>query len=867
MTDRHDSPIDDAVAAVRDDVPSDAVTAEATARVWRRLSERLADPAPLRGCADVQALLPAHLAGQLGERRAKLVDDHTRECVACRRALIALRRGGERPAVARAGRGVRIPPALRLAAAVLIAVGAGALVWTTAADWHAARSFEAVVASAEGGLLRVSGDAVQPAAPGDVVRAAERLRTEREGGAMLRLSDGTLVEMDARSQLRFTAGRRGSTIRLERGNVLVHAADQGPRRLAVATEDCLVTVRGTIFAVSSGLSGSRVSVIEGQVEVRRGGNLDLLQPGDQVTTNALLAEVPVERDIAWSRDADSHVALMHELRSLRRDIALAVDAGTPRRSTRLLEVAPPHTVAYVAMPNLTEGLATARSVLTGRLASSPALRSWWEEQVASQGFDRELEQLVERLRPLGASVGDEIVAVLTEGTLEQDGGPILLATLRDPAGFVAALASEIARLAEQGEAPLALVDDPDGTPPDEAEWLVWVEGDLAVMAPAAEPLRAVAAAVRNPADNPFRDTELAARLADAYADGVGWLAGVDVHSLLASAGADADESEILEQLGLLDASTLIVEHHREGERATTAASLDFAEDRHGLAAWLAEPAPMGSLSFFSPQTAMVSAAVAKDAVEMFDDLVGTLSAKDNGVLDGLEEFRRETGIDLREDLAVALGGEGAFGIDGPVLPVPSWKLVLEVYDPARLQSSLERAVAEVSRRLEADGRSPLMLLPQEAAGHTFWVLSSPDAPVTAAWVMSDGFLVVGPTTAVLRHALMVRSSGASLPSSAQLRDLLPPSPWTDCSALAYQNLGDLAEAASKAGLLGELPPSTDLSLLGEPSLFCLWAEPRRITVAGTGPSLIEALPLGGLGHSHPRRTTGRAGATGVSSSP
>ncbi len=867
MTDRHQSPIDDAVAAVRNDVPSDAEVAAATGRVWQRVTDRLADAGPLRGCDDVRALLPAYLAGQLGERREMLIADHTRECVACRRELIALRRGEGEPRSLQARSGVRIPAWLRLAAAGLLVVAAGALTWRLSGDWLAARGFEATVVTADGGLVVVAGNGTRALHAGDTVAVAQRLRTERDGGAMLRLSDGSLVEVDARSELQFTAGQRGSTIRLERGNVLVHAADQGRGRLAVATDDCLVTVRGTIFAVSNGLTGSRVSVIEGEVEVRHQGNLDRLQPGDQVTTGAALAAVPVERDIAWSRDADRHIALLHELTALKRDIARAVESAQPRRSTRLLELAPAGTVAYAAMPNLTEGLTTARSILAGRLATSPTLKEWWNEQVADKGFDRELEQLVERLRPLGSSIGDEIVATLTERTVTGDGGPIVLAGLSDSAGFVSALQSEIARLATEGKTPLALVADPDGELPSDVAWLVWVEGDLAVAATDAVDLRAAAAAVRDPEANPFRNTELSGRLEEAYSDGVAWLVGIDVHSMLASAGDDAGEMQVLERFGLLDATTLIVEHHREDSRGATEASLDFADDRHGVAAWLAEPAPMGSLGFFSPQTAMVSAAVAKDAVEMFDDLVGTLASVDQEVLAGLDEIRQETGIDLREDLAVALGGEGAFGIDGPILPVPSWKLVLEVYDPVRLQATLERAVAEVNRRLEAEGEPPLTLSSQNAAGVTFWVLSGSTSPVSVAWVMSDGYLVAGPTTAVLRHALMVRSSGVTLPSSGTLQNLLPPSPFTDCSALAYHHLGDLAQTAAQAGLLGELPPGVDLTALGEPSLFCVWAEPRRITVAGNGPSLIEALPLGSLGQASPRRATGRTGTTGVSSAP
>ena len=45
----------------------------------------------------------------------------------------------------------------------------------------------------------------------------------------------------------------------------------------------------------------------------------------------------------------------------------------------------------------------------------------------------------------------------------------------------------------------------------------------------------------------------------------------------------------------------------------------------------------------------------------------------------------------------ALGGEFAFALDGPVLPKPSWKLVVEVYDPARLQATLEWAVGRLNR--------------------------------------------------------------------------------------------------------------------------------------------------------------------------
>ncbi len=869
MNDRipsHEPLIDAAVDAVRTDQPTPETVEAATARVWQQLA---AESAPLRGCADVQALLPGFVAGTLGERRGLLVSDHTRECVACRRALMELRRGAVASLTASARPSWRVPTFLRVAAVALLVVGAGALTFKLGGDLLADRRVDAVVTAADSGLLAVGPDGSQPLSAGDHIRAHEHIRTERDGGAMLRLADGSMVELDARSELSLTADRRGTTIDLARGNVLVHAADQGSGRLAVRTNDCEVLVKGTIFSVSNGLKGSRVSVVEGKVEVRRGGARDLLLPGDQITTDDSLAQVSVERDIAWSRNADAHIALLKELRSLRHDIAVAVEGDSQRSTSRLLALAPAGTVLYAAMPNVAQGLASARSILLNRLSSSPTLRGWWDEQVASRGFDTEVEALLEHLRPLGSAVGNEIAVLLGERVLTGSGGPVLVAELADPAGFVSLLQTEIDRLQAEGHPGLVLVDDPLAAPPAGAQWMIWVHGDIAIAATTADDLQAVARVALDPAEAaPFQDSDLYNRLQAAYADGVGWLFGIDVHRMLteAATGDEAHDTRLLEQLGLLDASTLVVEHHREGERASTQASLDFSAPRKGIAAWLAAPAPMGSLEFFSPQTTLVSAAVAKDALEMFDDLVAMLATAAPDAVGAIDSFRTEHGIDLRTDLAAALGGEGAFGIDGPVVPVPSWKLVLEVYDPVRLQATLEAAVVEINRALVTEGKAPVTLARQDVGDQTFWVLTSRDSPAGAAWVMNDGYIVVGPNTAVLRHALMVRSSGVTLPQSNVLRDLLPTNGYSDCSALFFHDFGDLAQTLAGTGMLGELPPGADLGALSEPSLFCVWAEERRISVSGTGASLLEAFPLAGLGHAPRTGAAGRVGSTGAVSS-
>src|SRR5690606_36907789 len=94
----------------------------------------------------------------------------------------------------------------------------------------------------------------------------------------------------------------GMAIHLQRGDVIVEAADQRRGNLRVLTRESIASVKGTVFAVSSGLGGSVVSVVEGSVAVRQPGTDVLLSPGQQAASNPALAS-SVESAIAWSPQA------------------------------------------------------------------------------------------------------------------------------------------------------------------------------------------------------------------------------------------------------------------------------------------------------------------------------------------------------------------------------------------------------------------------------------------------------------------------------------------------------------------------------------------------------------------------------------
>jgi len=870
MTDRTRDPdrlLDQAAADIRDQRLDEVAERQAFDRVWRRLSAGGGEHRPLMSCTDFQAEIPALIAGELPQARALLVTDHTRECVACRRALMAARDGRvARAQVPRGEASHRFRSAfLRIAAAAILAAGVVAAV-RVGGNIAADHGLRASVETADGSLQIVSGASSTPVGADHIIGSHQALRTAKGSGAMLRLADGSMIEMNERTQLELRASRRGTTIDLARGNIIVHAADQHGGRLFVDTDDCLVAVKGTIFAVDSGLKGSRVSVIEGEVEVRKGSTSAFLGPGDQLATGNRLRPVPVEEEIAWSRNAEKHRTLLRELTTLRRVVAEAIDRQPLRTSSALLDLAPADTMIYAAMPNLAGDLDEARAAFHERLERSEVLSEWWHERVAPDGVDDEIEERRDRLQPLGEAIGAEAVVVVPTSIVHGGGTPLVMAELDDPETFRGLLA-EMIDDADGGpeDGAMALIDDPRNAPEADADVLLWVEGDLFAAAGDIRTLRDLALRVDDPGARGFIGSALHDRLADAYMNGVSWLFGVDVAAALGEATTEMtpEQTETLRDLGLLDADTLVVERHRDGEWYATNGELQLSGPRRGVMAWLAAPAPMGSLDFVSPDAYVATSAVTKDAAEMFDDVLSLISARDEEAFADLRNLELILGIDLRRDLAASFGGEATFAVDGPLLPVPSWKLIVEIYDPDTFVHTLERVLPLANVRLRDEGQAELRLDSESVGGRAFYTLRRDGLDGKVVFTTVDGYLVIAPSRALIELAIAHRASGATLATSAAFQALLPANGYTDCSALVYRDLDALIEAVPE-----EMLDDVDLGdVLGGGAgrgLICVFASVDRVTVSATGGSLAGlASTLALLGADHGgKRATGEAVSSG-----
>lgn len=825
------STLDDAVAAVRDDAPVAGVSRQAAVRVWERLAPHATTAAesgqPIHGCPDVRGLLPAYREGQLGSARALLVDDHLRECPGCRAELAGERRLALlpwRPRAAAATVAVRRVPRWVLAASVVLVAGL--------AIWAARRAAEpvanrAAVQSISGALQRLAGQTAVALAPGQNVGEAEAVRTARGSRAMLRLRDGSLVEMGERAELSVTARGEDITIHLARGSIIVQAAKRRVGHLRVASADCSVEVTGTVFTVNRGLKGSRVSVLEGQVRVAGGGAEALLAPGQQWTTGAAIAGVPLRDEVAWSGEVDRHLALLAELKVLGEQWRSLPKPGL-RYASRLPGRLPATTVVFASLPNYGEALADAHRLFAERLAESPVLRELWAEADPVRHGGPSLASVIERVRTMGEFLGDEVALAVVDDRARGRVVPLVLAEVRGP-GLREFLESDLNSVVVTREHRLTvrIVGEPTRATAA-ADVFVLLRPDLLVMSVDEPALLKLATELDRKAGS-LDGTPFGERIAQAYSDGAGLLFAVDFERI-----TSARREGALQRSGLDGLGSFVLERKDVGDEARTQAVLSFRGVPRGIPSWLAAPAPMGSLEFVSPNAQAVAAFVVKSPALIFDDVLEMAASGDHG--DALRELESKHGVRLRADLAETLGGEIALALDGPLLPTPAWKIVVEVYDPAHLQSSMQLLVNRVN-----DGTTrPLSLEAEQVDGETWYALRGDDLPFEFHYAYAGGYLVGAPSRALVMKALATRASGQTLAQSAGFRALFSEDRDVNVSGLVYQNLGRLVggllDAPGSDRLSAEQRQSVhNLTRQSRPTLVSAVGEERAIRVTGVGP--------------------------------
>ena len=314
---------------------------------------------------------------------------------------------------------------------------------------------------------------------------------------MLRLADGSMVDVNERTELFVTAAWSGQAIHLQRGDIIVKAAKQRRGHLRVLTRDSIASVKGTVFAVSAGMGGSVVSVVEGSVAVNQPGREVVLSPGEQAASIPALAS-SVAAAVSWSPEAESYLELLGSFVKIERE--LANFPAELRTNSALLSYLPAGAVVYGAVPNPGVTIDRALSLAEEQAAQNATFGAWWNSETG-----RLLRQMMDRVQSVNPLLGDEIVFCASVARAPDEPVPMVMARVQP--GKRAELASALEGLfAAAGESPASYS----------------VSDDLMVVSNSPSHLAWALAHLGQGAGSPF-----AAAIGERYRRGVGWLIGMD----------------------------------------------------------------------------------------------------------------------------------------------------------------------------------------------------------------------------------------------------------------------------------------------------------------------------------------------------
>jgi len=185
----------------------------------------------------------------------------------------------------------------------------------------------------------------------------------------IRLSDGSLIELNTRSEATIDFSKATRNVRLRDGEALFVVAHDTQRPFRVATDNATIQAVGTQFNVYQAGRSTTVTVLEGKVELSTGNSAAMsasAEPGQSVSTNTLLssgeqanvASGHVRKDarpnaqnaVAWRqrRVVFDHTALADAVKELERysdfRIGLVGDQLLSRHISGVFQADDPHTI-------------------------------------------------------------------------------------------------------------------------------------------------------------------------------------------------------------------------------------------------------------------------------------------------------------------------------------------------------------------------------------------------------------------------------------------------------------------------------------------------------------------------------------------
>jgi uncharacterized protein DUF3352 len=501
--------------------------------------------------------------------------------------------------------------------------------------------------------------------------------------------------------------------------------------------------------------------------------------------------------------------LLEEFGHLAEAVQRGVQPPPPRSQSNLLPLLPDSTVFYLAIPNYGDASHQLLTIFQTRMKQSQVLRDWWHRGDLSTNGPK-IESSLENFYQLSEFLGNEIV-VSASAESKREPDFLILAEVRK-SGLKTFLQQTAKEYAKDLGSTLRVLDVQDlATAKDSGreKTAILVRPDIVLAAANVSALRRFQARLEHPGRS-LATTQFGQRIREAYDAGTSIVAAGDLHAILGQIPQDNSPNQALfEHSGFADMKYAVWEYRGALGPPATQMELSFTGPRHGIASWLAAPAPLGSLDFVSPKPAMAIALMLKDPAQIYDELKEFATASNRNAFAGLEQMERATKLSLKEDLLRQLGGEVTLELDKIQPPEVAWRAILKVKDPDRLQATVNALLAG----------SPARPRETEHDGITYHILRLPsrDKVMELGYAFLDGYLVLASSTEALGESIQMHRNGGSLAKSARLQASIPQGHSAEASAVFFQDvlamstlymrrfLPQMADSLAQAS--GDLPPN------------------------------------------------------------
>src|SRR5580693_984694 len=538
--------------------------------------------------------------------------------------------------------------------------------------------------------------------------------------------------------------------------------------------------------------------------------------------------VKPQPEIPFADDLKKYPGLLTELAHLVEALKNNVQLPPVRTESPLLPRLPMATTYYVAFPNYGETAHQTLETLQQELQASAVLRDWWQHGELSSGGPK-LQDFLEEFYEVSQYLGDELVVSGETGGIYEKGAAsrklLIVAELRKP-GLKNVLEQILKEGSGKSQSPVRVLDLQQLTQAKSGsgeQLVVLVRPDFVIAAESLEAVRGFNAFL-DARTTDFASTPFGQRLTEAYQGGTSALMAADLHTIMNRIPSGTQQNQkIFDRTGLRDAKYAVWEYRAQGSEGQM--ELSFVGPRHGIASWLAAPAPLGSLDFVSPQASIVSSVSLKNLGEIFDDIKDISSSSNPNALASLTHTEQAIHISLRDDLLSLLPGEITVEAEGFAEPKPDWKIILRTNDADHLQQTLAKMLATVP--------FPAMEFVEDGITYHSLTIPSTPKPMQIVYTFAGGYLIVASSHETAAAAIRLHKSGESFAKSTKFTASLPAGYPADVSAFLYED----PAAVTALNLRRMSPEMADafarLSPPTAPIVFRAYGDERAIRAVST----------------------------------